>query len=214
MRKKRKRHDCLPSPGRRDLLVSMQFPVGRGPVPRRALNVPSTVGRGPVPRRALGHACAHPLCRARAPALAPFGIRRSRTTVSSRSVGPEEIFYVNDRGGQAPALRGNGGGRALDPFGIRRSRTTVTGYVNDRGGQAPALRGKNVPFTVGLGPSDATRACERVSLATPRSGKRRWLACVFRAGRAIAGDRPPRYGLLLLNLENRVNPAHILLIFP
>ena len=50
MRKRRKRHDCLPSPRRRDLLVSMQFPVGRGPVPRLALNVPSTVGRGPVPR--------------------------------------------------------------------------------------------------------------------------------------------------------------------
>ncbi len=47
---------------------------------------------------------------------------------------------------------------------------------------------------VGLGPSDATRASERVSLAVHRSGKRRWLACVFRAGRAIAGDRPPRYG--------------------
>ena len=29
-----------------------------------------TVGRGPVPRRAIGPACAPPLCRARAPALA------------------------------------------------------------------------------------------------------------------------------------------------
>ncbi len=40
----------------------------------------------------------------------------------------------------------------------------------DRGGQAPALRGKNAsPLTVGLGPSHATRACERVSLAMLRS---------------------------------------------
>ena len=38
-------------------------------------------------------------------------------------------------------------------------------YANDRGGQAPALRLKSVPFTVGRGPSHATRACERVSLA-------------------------------------------------
>ena len=41
---------------------------------------------------------------------------------------------------------------------------------NDRGGQAPALRcPKAILFTVGLGPSDATRACERVSLAMQRS---------------------------------------------
>ena len=29
----------------------------------------------------------------------------------------------------------------------------------------------------------------------PRSRKRFWAACGFRAGRALAGDRPPRYGL-------------------
>ena len=54
-----------------------------------------------------------------------------------------------DRGGQAPALR--------------------SGQRFDRGGQVPALREKTVPFTGGLGPSDATRACERVSLAMHRS---------------------------------------------
>ena len=51
-------------------------------------NAPLTVGRGPVPRHAIGHASIHPLCRARAPALDPFGSRHSRTTVASRSVGP------------------------------------------------------------------------------------------------------------------------------
>ena len=41
-----------------------------------------------------------------------------------------------------------------------------------RGGQAPALRLKNAaPLTVGRGPSDATRASERVSLAMPRSAQ-------------------------------------------
>ena len=48
-------------------------------------NVPLTVARGPVPRHAIEHACAPPLCRARAPALDLFGLRCSRTTVFSRS---------------------------------------------------------------------------------------------------------------------------------
>ena len=55
-----------------------------------------SVGRGPVPRRAIGHTCAHPLCRARVPALDPFGSRCSRTTV---------MGHASPRGGQAPALR-------------------------------------------------------------------------------------------------------------
>ena len=44
-------------------------------------------------------------------------------------------------------------------------------FANDRGGQAPALRLSGPsPFIVGLGPSDATRASERVSLAiVPRT---------------------------------------------
>ncbi len=44
---------------------------------------------------------------------------------------------------------------------------------NDHGGQAPALRlSRPPPFIVGLGPSDATRASERVSLAMPRAAKK------------------------------------------
>ena len=42
------------------------------------------------------------------------------------------------------------------------------------------------------------RACPSPCL--DRNGKRPWPACGFRAGRAIAGDRPPRYGLILLIL--------------
>ena len=74
---------------------------------------------------------------------------------------------------------------------------------------------KTPPLHVGLGPSDATRACERVSLAMLRSRgtgpratvkngplhRRAWaLGCQtrIRAGfprhAALAGDRPPRYG--------------------
>ena len=65
---------------------------------------------------------------------------------------------------------------------------------------------KRRPFIVGRGPSHATRACERVSLAMQRSRGTGPRATVkktvpFIVGRgpvprhaAIAGDRPPRYG--------------------
>ena len=59
-------------------------------------------------------------------------------------------------------------------------------HSNDRGGQAPALRlRRSFCFTVGLGPSHATRACERVSLAIVR----------FSCTPTIARDRPSRYGM-------------------
>ena len=58
----------------------------------------------------------------------------------------------------------------------RSARKTAVGCVrcsrrsNARGGQAPALRlMSSFCFIVGLGPSHATRACERVSLAMPGS---------------------------------------------
>ena len=42
----------------------------------------------------------------------------------------------------------------------------------------------------------------------PRSrGKRRWLACGFRAGREIAGDRPPRYGKRTVS-DPKNSPLH------
>ena len=49
------------------------------------------------------------------------------------------------------------------------SPSCVHAQSYDRGGQAPALRGKKRHFPVGLGPSDATRASERVSLAIVRA---------------------------------------------
>ena len=96
------------------------------------------------PRRAIGYACAHPLCRSRAPALDPFGIRRSRTTVS----------------GARERSRGTG------------PRATIC--------KAVSLYRR-------------ARACPSPCL--DQNEKRRWSACVFRADRAIAGDRPPRYDL-------------------
>ena len=55
-----------------------------------------------------------------------------------------------------------------------------------RGGQAPALRLKK------RAAARRARACPSPCLG--REGKRPLSACVFCAGRALAGDRPPRYG--------------------
>ena len=56
-----------------------------------------------------------------------------------------------------------------------------------RGGQAPALRfARPSPF------HRRARACPSPCL--DRNRERLWAACDFRAGRAIAGDRPPPYG--------------------
>ena len=129
-----------------------------------------TVGRGPVPRRAsVGKT-----------ALA--GVRFSRGSCT--------------RGGQAPALRYARRppftvGRGPVPrhasveetalVGVRFSRGSCT-----RGGQAPALRLKK------RAAARRARACPSPCLG--REGKRPLSACVFCAGRALAGDRPPRYG--------------------
>ena len=59
-------------------------------------------------------------------------------------------------------------------------------HGRDHGGQAPALRFARPPPL-----HRRARACPSPCLGL--HGKRPWAACVFRAGRAIAGDRPPRY---------------------
>ena len=64
-----------------------------------------TVGRGPVPRRALGHAGAHPFCRAGSPDPARSGAGAPELQFLLGPPAPKRFFHVNDRGGQAPALR-------------------------------------------------------------------------------------------------------------
>ena len=59
---------------------------------------------------------------------------------------------------------------------------------------------EEVPFTVGRGTGPRHASV----------GKMRWLACVFRSGRTIAGDRPPRYGPLLpCAVRNQASPNYI-----
>ena len=86
----------------------------------------------------------------------------------------------------------------LNPFVIRRAQTTDMELAGDR---PPRYDKRHHPLTVGLGPSDAIRACERVSLASVRATQKTSLV-LFRSVRPktpllmmeLAGDRPPRYG--------------------
>ncbi len=84
------------------------------------------------PSPCFGYASAHPLCRARAPALDPFGSRRSRTTVSgarerSRGTGPRATIckavslYRRARACPSPCLGREGNGWAACVF--RADRT-------------------------------------------------------------------------------------------
>ena len=149
----------------------------RGPVPRATVkkSVLFTVGRGPVPRRAsvegMAFVCVRFSCRSgdrggQAPALrarkdspryAPFGSRRSRTTVSgargrSRGTGP--------RATDNRANRANRGNRD-------NLENPAPAWLDE--GQALALRGRETASpTVARGPSPAIRAGERVSPASTR----------------------------------------------
>ena len=134
--------------------------------------MPLTVGRGPVPRRAsVGET-----------ALA--GVQFSRRS--------------GDRGGQAPALRARKGFASLSPVQDQAITNYSGGNTHHDDGQrggnplgcASGIRGpprydrKRHPLTVGRGPVPRRASVEETALAGMR----------FRAGRAIAGDRPPRYG--------------------
>ena len=89
----------------------------------------------------------------------------------------KRFFHANDRGGQAPALRLS----RPAPFHRRAARP------RRRATHTPALRfARPSPF------HRRARACP--SPCIDRNGKRPGSACGFRAGRTIAGDRPPRYG--------------------
>ena len=97
------------------------------------------------------------------------------------------------RGGQAPALRQG------------RLRFTVgRGPVPRRAsvGESLCLRAFFARVERSRGPVPRATVCKAVSFhrraracPSPCLGQRKsWFACVFRAGRVIAGDRPPRYG--------------------
>ena len=60
-------------------------------------------------------------------------------------------------------------------------------HASARGGQAPALRFARPPSY-----HRRARACPSPSHRSERETA--WLACSFRAGRGITGDRPPHYG--------------------
>ena len=92
----------------------------------------------------------------------------------------------------------------LDPFGIRRSRTTVTGA---RG----RSRGPGTRATAPKKPSSHRRARDRPSPCIDRDSKRPclWAADVFRFGRQIAGDRPPRYDKKTVLEPSRGKPARM-----
>ncbi len=56
-------------------------------------------------------------------------------------------------------------------------------------GDRPPRYGKKRPLTVGLGPSHTTRACERVSLAMPRSRERFFVIREFDNSLSLAMQR-------------------------
>ena len=160
------------------------FHVGRGPVPRHASVEETVLAgvrfsrrssaRGgqapalrakkgsrhrravgtPVPRHAIAHASAHNLCRAGASESDPFGIGRSRTTVSSRSVGPEETFFTGALAGDRPPRYGprRGGARhrraraCPSPClgrGNDLGRRAVFAQIEHSRGTGPRATGKN-----------------------------------------------------------------------
>ena len=95
--------------------------------------------------------------------------------------------HSNARGGQAPALRT----KKRRPFIVGRGpvpRHATRAIQRSRGTGPRATNKKTPPFHVGLGPSDAPRACERVSLAMPhaqsnvRGGQAPALRCASRPG--------------------------------
>ena len=105
----------------------------------------------------------------------------------------------NDRGGQAPALRyarpplfivgrGTGPRRASVETGNGLGRRAVFAQVERSRGTGPRATVCQAAFF-----HRRARACPSPCLG--QNGKRPWTAGGFRAGRAIAGDRPPRYGM-------------------
>ena len=102
-----------------------------------------------------------------------------------------------DRGGQAPALRLV----RLSPFTVGRGPVPRHAAIVTRNSLGRWTIFARVVRSRGTGPRATVkkRAASRRARACPSpclggNGKRPWAAFGFRAGRAIAGDRPPRYG--------------------
>ena len=110
--------------------------------------------------------------RARACPSPSHRVREGSRGTGPRAKGQAGVFLLRRSGSGDPELQ----------TGVRFSRRS-----NDRGGQAPALRfARPPPF------HRRARACP--SPCIDLVGKRPWQAFSFRADRAFAGDRPPRYG--------------------
>ena len=104
------------------------------------------------------------------------GFRADRASAGDRPqhYAPRSSHHRRARDRPSPCLgRGNG-----------RGWRAVFAQIEHSRGTGPRATGQEVLTTVGRGQA----------LAMPRLRKRPWLACGFRAERAIAGDRPPRYG--------------------
>ena len=136
-------------------------------------------------------------CSSGAPAPERIKSRCSCPTEIHRRRALKRFFHGCNRGGQAPALRY----ARPSPF-HRRARACPSPCPDLGNGLGWRAFFAQIERSRGTGPR--ATVCKAVSLhrrarACPspclgRNGKRRWLACVFRAGREIAGDRPPRYG--------------------
>ena len=197
----------------------MPHTVGRGPVPRRAIDRGNGVGlreffaqversRGTGPRATVckasalyrrARACPSPcLGRSKKRLWLAFGFRAGRAIAGDRPPPYGWGGCLRFTVGRGPVPRHAIGhasvhnvcrsrAPALDPFGSGCSRTTVTEARERSRGTGPRATVKK-------------RAADRRARACPspcldRHEKRPWLACGFRVGRTITGDRPPRYGL-------------------
>ena len=119
--------------------------------------------------------------------------------------GPEEMSFTGAIAGDRPPRYGTKNGAFH-----RRARACPSPCL-DRNGKCLGRRAffARVERSRGTGPRATVkkRAVYRRARACPspcldRNGKWPWPVCGFRAGRAIAGDRPPRYG------PGRGSPRH------
>ena len=104
----------------------------------------------------------------------------------SRGTGPRATVsggFLGHRFAARPLHPCRSGSPDPDLFVIRRSQTTEGKHIVTMelaGDRPPRYDKKRLPLTVGRGPSHATRACERVSLAMHRSKQQTFVASGLR----------------------------------